>query len=270
MENIDQAAMLSRLRAALPATWFPATVPGEPSQSPVLDALLGGDAATWTFMSKQLDYIGKQARIGTATDVFLDICAREFIGPAFVRKANETDGAFRARVKANLTPERVTRHAFIKALIALTGHEPIIFEPGNPLYTGGYGAAGGMGYGAAGKYGSMLLPNQAFLTVYRPPRVIGAAANVDGYGDPIGGYGIGALEYASSAAIAATTTDAEIYALIASLSSVASIAWTKITDIPPVPGDRISINFILDSSELSDGFSSATLDGFRLGSGVIG
>ena len=113
----------------------------------------------------------------------------------------------------------------------LTGRAPLVFEPARTTDTGGYaslaGAGGGVGYGRAGGWGSLALPFQCFITAYRP--VGSGIATVCGWGGPAGGYGRGAIEYASLEMVQGQVTDADIYSAVANVLPVAVIGWTRIT-----------------------------------------
>src|SRR5258708_34314097 len=100
----DQLDMLARLRTVLPTRWFP-------DQAPVLDALLSGLAAAWTWAYDQLHYVKAQTRIATASDIWLDIIALDFFGRHLVRRSGQSDAAFRARIQRELFRERGTRGA---------------------------------------------------------------------------------------------------------------------------------------------------------------
>ncbi len=85
-----------------------------------------------------------------------------------------------------------------------------------------------LGYGAAGGWGSLMLPFQCFVTVFRP---LGSGVPlVSGYGGPAAGWGAGALEYASMDIVQSQVTDADINAAIARTLPVATIAWTRISN----------------------------------------
>lgn len=236
--------IVNRIKAVLPTGWFPTTTPGSPSNSPILDGVLTGLASAWSWLYSLLAYVKLQTRISTATDVNLDIIALDYFGTSLQRLVNETDTAFRGRIKANLLAPKATRAAVSLAVQQLTGVVPFIFEPRKTTDTGGYGHLGGenatgLAYGMAGGYGSLKLPFQAFIIAQRPSG--GGIANVGGYysiaigGPSPGGYGVGAIEYATPSMIEGQVTDAQIYATIAAAAPVASIMWTAITDKIPDP-----------------------------------
>ncbi len=214
----DRQDMLDRLKSMLPTRWFA-------DDTPVLDAVLGGFAATasWTF--SLLRAVQSQTRIGTATDRFLDMAATDFFGSRLPRRPSQGDQAYRTRIMQELRRERGTRAAVVSALTDLTGRTPMLFEPTRPADTGAWGMAAG--YGSAGGWGSLALPFQFFVTAYRPGGA-GIAA-VCGWGEPAGGYGVGAIEYASLDMLQGQVTDADIDAAIAGVLPAASIAWTRIS-----------------------------------------
>lgn len=220
--------MLARLKIELPDRWFP-------DVTPVLDALLSGLAAAWVIIYGQLQYTLKQTRIATATDTWLDLIAADFFGPALMRKATEGDVQFSARIRAALLQPKGTRAAIIANLTALTGRVPDVFEPSLASDTGGYGSTGmtvgtGLAYNAAGGYGSLALPFQGFITAYR--HVGGGVANVAGYylgsGWAGGGYGVGAIEYASPSMVRAAITDTDMLNTVNTTRPAATIAWINI------------------------------------------
>jgi hypothetical protein len=221
----DQQDMLVRLRTVLPASWFPDT-------APVLDGLLSGLAAGWSWAYQQLQYVKAQTRIATATDIWLDIIASDFFGNRLARRAGQGDGAFRKRIQLELFRERGTRGALIAVLQDLTGRAPLVFEPARTGDTGGYaslgGSGGGVGYGWAGGWGSLALPFQCFVTAYRPAG--SGIAAVCGWGGSVGCYGRGAIEYASLDMVQGQVTDSDIYTAIADVLPVATIGWTRITN----------------------------------------
>jgi hypothetical protein len=221
----DQHDMVARLRAVLPTRWFP-------DDAPVLDCLLSGLASGWSWAYQLLQYVRAQTRIGSATDVWLDLIAHDFFGSRLTRRSDQADNAFRRLIQRELFRERGTRGAIVSVLQDLTGRTPLVFEPARPADTGGYGSlagkGGGVGYSAAGGWGSLLLPFQCFVTVYRP---IGSGiAMVNGWGGPAGGYGRGTLEYASLDMVQGQVTDDDIYTAVANVLPAATIGWTRITN----------------------------------------
>ncbi len=210
--------MVTRIKAVLPTRWFPDT-------TPVLDGLLNGLACAWAWAHSLLAYVQTQTRIATATDVWLDIIANDFFGSRLQRRAGQSDDAFRLLIQTSLLREHGTRQAIISAVQDLTGRAPTVFEPMRSTDTGGY-AVGGAGYGVGGGWGSMELPFQCFVTAYRPTG--SGIALVSGWGNSVGAYGTGAIEYASLAMVQGQVTDSDITAAIAEVLPVASIAWTRI------------------------------------------
>jgi hypothetical protein len=216
----DNNDMLGRLKSVLPARWFGDT-------TPILDALLGGLAVAWSGLYGLLSYVRSQARIATASGVFLEIASVDYFGSALPRKAGESDSAFSARIQNHLIAPRATRSALAAALTNLTGRAPKLFEPLNAADTGGYGA-GTLGYGVAGGYGCNRLPFQFFVTGYRPNAT--PVSNAGGYNDGPGGYNAGPMAYADLAAIPGAISDADIYAAAADVLPTACIAWMNLSN----------------------------------------
>ncbi|MDE2197909.1 MAG: hypothetical protein KGJ41_02715 [Rhodospirillales bacterium] len=215
----DQGDMLARLKAVLPPRWFA-------DDAPVLDAVLSGFAATAAWLFQMLAGVRQQARIASATGPFLDMAAVDYFGASVVRKIAQGDAAFRLRIQRELVRERGTRVAIIAMLTDLTGRAPMVFEPSRPADTGGWGA--GVAYGAAGGWGSLALPFQCFVTAFRPK---GAGISViGGWGSGAGGYGEGALKYASLSMLQGQVTDADINAAIVEVLPTNVVAWTRISN----------------------------------------
>ncbi|MGH8299468.1 MAG: hypothetical protein ACRES6_09330 [Steroidobacteraceae bacterium] len=212
--------MVSRLQRLIPLGWFPSGL------SPLRDALITGIANALAFAYSLLAYVRLQTRIATATDAFLDLIAGDFFGASLPRQAGESDASYRARIQTALFRERSTRKAVILILEQLTGRTPIVYEPQRPADTGGYSTIG-LFYGAAGGYGSRSIPQQAFVTAYRP---IGAGVpNVAGYGDPEGGYSSPSqLEYVNLESLAGTVSDTDIIDAVESVRPVDCTLWVKI------------------------------------------
>jgi len=216
----DVNDMLGRLKAVLPARWFGDT-------TPVLDGLLTGLAAAWSGLYALLRSVAAQARIATASGIFLDMASADYFGLALPRASGESDGAFSLRIRANLLAPRATRAAVVTALANLTGRTPAIFEPLNASDTGGYNA-GTLGYGVAGGYGCSSLPFQFFVTAYRPNATL--VSHAGGYGVGPGGYDTAPMFYASMENVSGAVSDADIYAAAASVLPAASIAWMNLSN----------------------------------------
>ena len=206
--------MLSRLRAALPARWFP-------DAAPLLDGLLSGLGQVAASTYDLIQYARKQARIATASDLWLDLIARDCFGVRVQRRRGEADEPFRSRIERELLRPRATRTSLVAQVRDLTGFAPWIFEPSRPADTGAWG--GPAGYGSAGGWGSLGLPFQLFVVARRPSG--GGIASVPGYG--AGGYRV-VGSYASLEMLGGVT-DAEIAATIAGVLPTAATAWTRIT-----------------------------------------
>lgn len=211
-----------RLRAVLPARWFA-------DDAPVLDSVLAGLAETWRATEDLIGYARLQTRIRTATGEWLDLIAADYFGIRVRRNVGQADTPFRARILREIMRPRVTRGGLIRALTELTGYPPLVFEPANPLDTGGY-SFGGLGWNVAGGYGSIAMPAQGFVTAYRPPG--GGIASVAGWGGSIGGYGVGAVEWAALDMRRDQVTDQDILDAVVDVLPVGAIAWVTIT-VPP-------------------------------------
>lgn len=213
----SQGDMVARLRAVLPARWFA-------DDTPVLDGLLAGLGQAAATSYALLAYARTQTRMATASGLWLDLLAGDWFGNRLTRRGGEADTQLRARIRQELLRERGTRAALAAQVTQLVGKPPAIFEPARPADTGAWGMA--CGYGVAGGWGSLALPFQCFVTVRRPHGA--GIAMVDGYCGSLGGYGIGAIEYASAGLLAGSVSDADIMAAIAGVMPTAAIAWTRI------------------------------------------
>jgi hypothetical protein len=217
----DSADILRRIKALLPFRWFP-------DSTPILDALLSGPAWALSLVYSLIQYAKLQTRIATATDGFLDLISYDFFGNTLPRKSQEMDAPFRKRILATLLQEKGTRAGMIKALTALTGRAPIIFEPARPADTGGWNAPN-WGWSRAGCWGSLLLPAQVFITAFRP---LGSGIpNVIGWGGTAGGWSTPSqFKWSNLSQIQGSVTDLDIYALIAAMKPEGVRAWVNITD----------------------------------------
>lgn len=214
----DTTDFARRLRAVLPAGWFP-------DVTPTLDALLQGLGQGWADLYAMLGTTSIQARLLTVQGSFLDLAAADYRGAGgLLRRAGESDTLYRARLLP-IFVDRATRAAMTARMLTLTGNVPTIFEPTVPSDTGGYGIA--CGYSVGGGYGSLVLPDQFFVTVQRPSGA--GIPSVAGYGSPSGGYGVGAIEYADLSMELQHVTDADIYAAVNDVRPVGSVAWVALT-----------------------------------------
>lgn len=215
-DNNDQFGRLKRL---LPRSWF-----GD--NAPVIDALLRGFAGVNAQLYALIAYAKCQTRINTATDGWLDMIAYDFFGNGLPRRPGQSDDAYRAWIKVNLFREKATRKAIVLVVRELTGRDPLIIEPANPVDTGAYGGPM-LGYGVAGSYGSLSMPYEAFVTVFRS--VGDGVADVAGYRTPTAGYHIPSRAvYASRHMVDGDISDADIYAAIDSVKMCGTRIWVRI------------------------------------------
>lgn len=219
MATGDSADFAARLAAVLPRAWFP-------SVTPVLTGVLTGLGAAWAKIYAQISYTILQARVATATDVWLDQISFDIYGGGLPRIPTETDAAFSTRIRANFLAPRATRAAVIATLTSLTGRTPSLFEPNNTQDTKGWGKA--CGYGVAGGYGNVNLPFSFFLTAYRPSGSV-TVANVDGYNGYLGGYGAGAVEYAGASILQGNVTDSTIQGAVVGVIPAGVTTWMNIS-----------------------------------------
>ena len=217
MSKGDTADFAHRLRVVMPDRWFE-------GPTHVLDATLQGMGATWAAVFDLIAAVARQTRLLTVEGAFLDLAAGDFRPATFVRRPGETDDHFRARLLPILR-EKVTRAALIVRLQRLTGHTPWVFEAARPADTGGYGVA--CGYGVAGRYGSLLMGNQALIQLQRPSGQ--GVPNVAGYGISVGGYGVGSIAYSRLDDALPHVTDQDIYEAVADVMPAGSIGWVALT-----------------------------------------
>lgn len=244
MATGDVNDMVARIKGVLPTRWFPDPDSDGTSDTPVLDGVLTGIAWPWSQFYGMLQFVKLQTRIATATGSFLDIVTIDFLGSRLPRRNGEGDPSFRVRIMKEIVRSRATRQALIQVLTDLTGNTPVVFEPRWPPDTGGWGFLGmtvgtGLEFGSvdgttpgAGGWGSLALPFQVFVTAFRGGG--GGIANVGGFytgsGWAGGGYGVGALEFASLSMSVGQITDDEINAAVAGVIPVATTAWVRISN----------------------------------------
>ena len=248
MATGDSNDVVSRVFATLPP-WFP-----DLTTAPILNSILQGIGDAYSFVYSYLQFATLQTRIKTATGGWLDLIAWDFFGSRFLRRSGEADAIFQGRILVELLRPRATRGAVIEAVTDLTGVAPLVCEPWNTNDCGAYGI-GTSGYGVAGCYGSISLPNQIFLTVQRPPGA--GVPNVGGYGvGGLIGYGV-AGELADLSQMAGPIPDSEIYETIAQTVAAGITAWVDIVDSLPKLVEPV---VTLDESSITLDSGSITLD----------
>lgn len=209
-----------RVRRLIPGRWFSWV-------APIRDSVIGGLSDGMAWLRQWIDYARAQSRLATAYSIWLDIFAYDYLRRHLLRN-NLTDDAFRAKIRATILQERVTRAGMIGALTQLVGSAPAIIEPWNTGDCGGYGEPN-VGYDVAGYWGSIQLPGQVFIKVSRTNVGPTGVPLVAGYGGPMGGYDTGAIEYVGSAVSQIGITDPDIYDIIETAKPTGVTAWTRIS-----------------------------------------
>ncbi|MFM0155700.1 hypothetical protein [Paraburkholderia sediminicola] len=215
----DKNDFFTRLKAQIPASWF--------KSSPNFDATLQGPAWAMSTIYAQITYAALQTRIKTATDGYLDLISNDFFGNELPRLANETDGAFRARILANLFVKGPTRGNMSAVLKLITGRVPDIFEPSNTTDSGGWDGAFYWDTGV-GKWGAPM-PYQSFVTAYRPITNAQSLGELDSWRWSFDSYG------AWSDAPITSVTDAAIIAAVESTRMTGTVVWLRIANNPVTP-----------------------------------
>jgi hypothetical protein len=225
--SLSNESLLARIKLAMPAGWF-----GD--ASPVLDALLTAISQAWMVVVSGLQFIRRQSRIQTATDAWLDLAAVDYVGDSLIRGLGESDALFRGRLRCEMMRERGTRQALQQSLSDLTGIPPVIFEPANTRDAGGYGrgsqdadfSGGGVGYGSAGGWGSLVLPYQVFVTVHRPSLSIRDSSF--GWGLSQGAYNGPQIAYHSLGEFQSSFEQEDVNRAIMNVLPVAVTAWVRL------------------------------------------
>lgn len=212
----DQNDMIVRLRQTLPQGWMPL-------ESTAISGVLSGMAKLLSYFYSLLFYVRGQTRILSAEAGILDLVAGDFFGLSLRRGDGELDDNFRARILVQMFRERATRSALVAVVRQLTGRDPVVIEPGNPVDTGALGAT--LALGQNGCVGSLAMPYQAFVTVYR------SASNmipgVPGLGSQTCFLGGGMVLIAEQALH--SVADRNIYAAIDAVKPAGTTVWTRIT-----------------------------------------
>jgi hypothetical protein len=223
MAKGDQANIAERLRTVLPPSWFRSS--GDLPSNPVLAAVLAMPAQALSWIYGLVSFTRLQTRLATATGGFLDLLAWDYLAGRVRRRTAQSDAAFRARIRAEILRPRVTRQAMRNLLLELTGREPVLFEPMRPSDTGAYNGPR-IGYGVAGRYGSMSLPKQVFIDVRRD--ITAGIPRVSGYGQPAGGYGVGRVQWTDLDVARSDISDEELLNAIVANKAEGVTAWVRI------------------------------------------
>jgi hypothetical protein len=213
------ADLLQRIKKILPPRWWA-------WGATYRDAVLGGicDAAAWSY--SWIPYAALQTRLATATGVWLDIYAYDFVG-RFILRGGTSDSAFRSLLQSTILQQRVTRFGVQQIVTNLLGNvSPRIIEPWSPGDCGGYGC-GNIAYGRAGAWGSIQLPGQVFMQLSRAGVGATGVPTVTGYGNTTGGYGVGAIEYGGVEIAEIGITDQQVYAAIEYSKPTGITAWVQ-------------------------------------------
>lgn len=226
----SSADIQARVLTVLPRKWWQWI-------APVRNAIVGGlsDAAAWSYTFFQ--YALAQSRIATSTGPFLDIIAFDFLGRFLLRLGN-SDALFRTQIMNTILQERVTRNGMTEVLTNLLNIAPTIIEPWNPGDCGGWSGpnqyCNASGYGKAGAWGSLLLPNQVFIRVSRSGLGPSGVPQVNGYGGYNGGYygphysSNGATEYIGSVIAQIGVIDPIIENMITNTRPTGTTVWLYI------------------------------------------
>lgn len=230
--------IVDRLKSLIPARW---------ASGPRADALIGGVSDALQVAVDFLAYARLQVRLRTATGVWLDMAAQDFLGRTLLRRSGESDKSFRERFVRELFRERVTRAAMSSVLADLTGSTPKIFEPWNTGDTGAWGV-GAIAWDTAGGWGSQLMPAQALII---PGVGVSGIAMVGGwYSDepafsddfdylgfgPVttctdfpGGWNVGSIAWVGDDEATSAVTERDILDAINATRPTGVTVWTPIT-----------------------------------------
>jgi hypothetical protein len=212
--------IVNRVKHLIPNRWFSYA-------APIRDAILGGiaDGAAWCY--SLIRYTRRQIRIASASGPWLDLIAFDYFQRKLKRSPNQADDAFRARIQAELLRERVTREGMVRAIKDLTGKEPWIFEPWHPKDTGAWQTpVSKFAWNRGGGWGSMNLPAQTFMTVYRPG--LQGIPRVGGWGSSASSWNGTGTEWVDLSMVGGPVTDADIVQTIVNTKPTGSKIWVRL------------------------------------------
>ena len=188
--------------------------------APFTNAVLCGLSTAWVAIYALVQVVILQTRIATVTSVFEDMVSTDFFGSRLPRRNDESDTAFRSRIRSEMLRTRATRAALATALTELTSQSVSIFEPARPADTGGY-RVGGVGYGVAGGWGNLSLKYQSFVTAKLP----------EGQGIALlAGYGTGGVVvYGNLSEVTTQVSVNDIYASASAILPAGYVVWLRVT-----------------------------------------
>lgn len=263
MATGDSDDMLGRLKSLIPYRWFA-------NVAPIRDAVLGGVADSLAWCYSYVDYARLQTRLKTATGVWLDIAALDFLGLRFRRKKGQADASFSIALRKEIFRERATRPGMYAAVHDLTQTYVKIFEAFNPQDTGGFGAQWALSEDASA-WGSTNYPWTMFITAQvplgagipylsglndAPSGFLGASAPdpwAPQFSPEFGGsvYTIGGdFALADITKVTGLVTNQDIYDTINATRAAGITCWVNIGP-PPITGGRLDMTFYLDTTPLA-------------------
>lgn len=230
MATGDQADIQTRLQSVVPPSWFG---PDHPNET----ATLSGFASIASWVYGLIAFAKLQMRRLTASGIFLDLYAYDYLGLTLQRRKGEQDDSWRPRIGKEILRERVTRAGVQQAVADLTGKTPVMFEPWNTGDTGAWSsrttqtwgrmawASRTAGLKGQGLWGSRNMSNVAFITAYRPgvfnvPNIGGWASRTAPKAWSLGGWSfrfgtatssIGSFAFITKTQAAGTISDQDIY-----------------------------------------------------------
>lgn len=238
MTTGDVDDMLARQKALLPRGWF------HRDSSPILDGVLSGFSSCAAYIWDLFTYVGKQTRLATMSDGFLDLAAYDFFGLRVRRLSGQSDDVFRRIIIKEIFRERVTRKGIQQAVADLSGMEVRMFEPFNPRDTGGLDT-GYLGFDVVGRFGAVDLPRQVFIALLNP---VGAGIpNAPGFDNGLGGLDVAPEQLGDVSQVIGPVTHQDIYDTINMTRAAGVTAWVAI-GLPTEA--HLDEDFILDQSEL--------------------
>jgi len=177
MATGDQKDVIWRLQRWLPQGWFPTNVGTR------IYAIVSGWASALSTVYVLIVYAKLQTRIATATDGFLDLASRDYLGKRLPRLSGEQDPAFSTRIRASIFLAANTRPAIQTALENLTGNSVRMIEPWQPNDNARYGRSF-YGYNRQARPGQYANGNQRYKGL-----IVCSLPDSSGGGRPRRGYG---------------------------------------------------------------------------------